>query len=152
MTARFALGLVVPGLLTGVAFGQDKGGAPGNPPRVLIAAQIDDPDNLVLVRYRTIYRLPASPTGGVFSYNERSLEKVPLKGVRICRGDGKAVSVEAARKLLGNKETAVLASSWGRPLPPFFRAVFKGDVLLFVFPQIAPAWEEIQEPERPVSK
>jgi hypothetical protein len=137
-------------LSLGPLLGQDKDASPGNPPAVLIASQIDRDGNLVLVQYKTIYMQPASRKSGVAMWNERYLTKVPLKGVKINGGDGKEVTIEVARKLLGDKEAAILATSWGRQLPPFYRRVFKDDVLLFAFPREAPIWRAIQDPEAPV--
>jgi hypothetical protein len=57
-----------------------------------------------------------------------------------------------ARKVLGGKETPILASSWGQQLPPFYRKVFKDDILLFAFPREAPTWKTIEAPEVPVGK
>jgi hypothetical protein len=139
-------------LLVGPLLGQGKEESPGNPPAVLIASQIDTDSNLVLVQYRTIFMQPASPTSGVTIYNERYLSKVSLKGVKLYGGDGKEVAVEAARKLLGGKETVILATSWGRQLSPVYRRVFKDDVLLFAFPRESPTWTAIQDPEAPVRK
>src|SRR5262249_31350732 len=125
----------------------------GNPPVVLIASEIDADEHLVLVAYRTIFIQPAGSLGGGGPReNERSLNRVPLKGVKIYRGDGKEVTVEAARKQLGGKDTPVLASSWGEQLPPFYRSVFRDDTLLFAFPKDAPTWKAIQSPSTPVHR
>jgi len=129
--------------------GQDKAGSPGNPPRILIASEIDKEGNLMLVSYQTVFAQPPNPKLPGAAFNTRILDKVPLKDVKIYDVTGKEVSVEAARQLLG-KETPVLASSWGRTLPPFYRKVFKDEMLLFAFPKEAPSWKEIQEPEHPV--
>jgi hypothetical protein len=127
----------------------DEAHAPGNPPHILIASEIDNEGNLVLVSYHTDFALPANPQTSGAAFNTRLLEKVPLKGVKIYDVTGKEVTVEAARKLLG-KDTPVLASPWGRPLPPFYRKVFRDEMLLFAFPREAPSWKEIQEPDHPV--
>ena len=136
-------------LLLGRAFGEDKASSPGNPPRILIAAEVDKEDNLVLVSYQIVFAQPPSPKERGAAFNKRILDKVPLKDVKIYDTTGKEVSIEAARKILG-KDAPVLASSWGRPLPAFYRKVFKDEMLLFVFPKEAPSWKEIQEPEQPV--
>jgi hypothetical protein len=69
----------------------------------------------------------------------RAETKVPLNGVKIYNKEGNELTVETARKLLRGKDTAILASSWGqRQLAPVYRALFKDDVLLFVFPREAP--------------
>jgi hypothetical protein len=149
MIVRFTLPVCLLGILLGYARADYKPGSPGNPPRILIAREIDEQDDLVLVRYQTVFALPPSPKERGAAFNERYLEKVPLKGVKIYDGNGKEVTVEAARKLLG-KETPVLTSPFGRPLPPFYRKVFKDEMLLFAFPKEAPDWKEIQEPEQPV--
>jgi hypothetical protein len=126
----------------------DEAHSPGNPPGILIASEIDNDGNLVLVSYHTDFALPPNPNLPGTAVNTRILEKVPLKGVKIYDVAGKEVTVEAARKLLG-KDTPVLASSWGRPLPPFYRKVFRDEMLLFAFPKEAPSWKEIQEPDHP---
>jgi hypothetical protein len=149
MIARFAMSVGLLGLLLGHAFGQDKAASPGNPPHILIASEIDKEGNLVLVRYQTVFALPANPKVSGAAFNTRILEKVPLKNVKIYGLNGKEVTVDTARKMLG-KDTPVLVSSWGRPLPPFYRKVFKNELLLFAFPKEAPSWKEIQEPEQPV--
>ena len=153
MFTRSAVSLGLLALWLGPLFAQNKDGAPGNPPVVLIASEIDPDDALVLVQYKTIFIHPASPNeGGGPIYNERSLRTVALKGVKIYGGDGKEVTVEAARKKLGSKETPIFASSWGHQLPPFYRKVFKDDVLLFAFPQDSPTWQTTEEPDLPVRK
>jgi hypothetical protein len=130
-----------------LAVGQPKDATPGNPPAILIASQIDADGNLVLVRYKTIFLQPAGPnSAGGPIYNERSLKNVSLKGVKIYGGDGKEVTIEDARKMLGDKDSPVLASSGGVPRLPFYRAAFKDDVLLFSFPRESPTWMTIQEP------
>ena len=128
-------------------FGQVKAETPGNPPEVLIATQIDAEGNLVLVEYRTIFLQPAIGIGGGPIYNDRSLHPVSLKDVKIYDGPGKELSLEAARKRLGKKETAIVATSHEHTLPVFYRTLFKDDVLLFVFPRESPTWKTIQEPE-----
>lgn len=145
-----SVGLMI--LALGPLCGHGKAGAPGNPPAVLIASGIDKDGALVLVSYRTIFIQPTEKGGGGPMYNERSVSTVALKGVKVYGGDGKEMTVEAARKRLGGKERPILASSWGHQLPPFYQQVFKEDVLLFVFPREAPTWKEIQSPEVPVRK
>jgi hypothetical protein len=153
MVTRCAVSVGLLVLSLGPLFAQGKDGAPGNPPVVLIASEIDPNGALELVQYKTIFLHPASPnSGGGPIYNERSLRKVSLEGVKICGGDGKEVTVETARKLLGGKETPILASSQGQQLPPFYRKVFKDEVLLFAFPQESPTWKTIEEPDVPVRK
>ena len=145
MLARFTMFVASVSVLT-TAVGQDRSGTPGNPPRILVASSIDEDGNLVLVSYRTIY---IGFDGS--SYNNRSLSKVSLKRVKIYTVSGKEVSTESARKLLARKETPILASSWGMPLPAFYRRLFTEEGLLFMFPQEAPVWKEIQDPSRPVN-
>ena len=83
--SAFSAGLMV--LWLGPLFAQGKEGTPGNPPIVLIASEIDPKGALVLVQYKTIVLHPASPTsGGGPVYNERSLRKVSLEGVKIFSG------------------------------------------------------------------
>jgi hypothetical protein len=41
-------------------------------------------------------------------------------------------------------------SSWKEPLSKFYRELFSGKSLLFIFPGDAPRWKQIQEPSRPV--
>jgi hypothetical protein len=152
MLTRTAASLGMLMLSLGTLFGQDKNGAPGNPPVVLIASEIDKDGALVLVQYKTIFIQPTDKGGGGPIYNERSLSKAALKGVKIYGGDGNEMTVEAARKLLGGKETPILASSQGQQLPPFYRKMFKDDILLFAFPRAAPTWKAIEAPELPVRK
>jgi hypothetical protein len=113
MVTRMAasVGLLV--LSLGALSAQGKDGTPGNPPVVLIASEIDQDGALVLVQYKTIFIQPTEKGGGGPIYNDRSLSKAALKGVKIYGGDGKEMTVEAARKALGGKETPILASSWG---------------------------------------
>lgn len=123
--------------------------SPGNPPAVLLATDIDKDGKLVLVSYRTVIIgiMSIGPQSfAEMSENRRSLTPVSLKEVKIFGGDGKEVSVEAARKRLGGKETAVLVSSWGEGLPAAYKPLFKDDVLVFVFPEKAPVWEAIRVP------
>jgi hypothetical protein len=61
--------------------------------------------------------------------------------VKIRDGDGKEVPIDAARKRLGGKDTAVLALSWEEPLSPVYRRLFRDDILVFVFPKSVPAWK-----------
>lgn len=142
------LGLLM--LSLGTLFGQDKDATPGNPPVVLLASEIDANGALILVEYRTIFFQPTQKGGGGPVYNDRSLSKTALKDVKIYGKDGKEITVDAARKRLAGKETPILASSWGQKLPPFYRKVFQDDMLLFAFPQEAPAWRTIAAPELPV--
>jgi hypothetical protein len=149
--SALAVGLLL--LTLGPLSGQNKNASPGNPPAILIASQIDADGKLVLVHYHTIFMRPASPKGGgAASWNERYLSRVSLKDVTIYGRDGKKVTVAAARKLLGDKETVILATSWGRQLSPVYRKVFKDHVLVFAFPQEPPTWTVIQLPEAPVEK
>jgi len=60
------------------------------------------------VEYETIVIQPAGPLGAGGQRRTRLLTKVPLKGVKVCRADGKEITLEAARKRLGGKETAIL--------------------------------------------
>jgi hypothetical protein len=153
MVTRSAVSVGLLVLSLGPLLAQNKDGAPGNPPVVLVASEIDSNGALVLVQYKTIFLHPADPnSGGGPIYNERSLRKVSLEGVKICGGDGKAMTVEAARKLLAGKETPILASSQGQQLPPFYRKVFKDDALLFAFPRESPTWKPTEEPDLPVRK
>lgn len=128
---------------------------PGNPPDVLIASQIDKDENLLLVKYRTIFLQPAGPgqPGGPM-YNDRSTYRVPLKDVVIYGGNGKEISVAVARKQLGDKDkdTAIVVTSWGDQLSPVYRKLFKDDVLVFAFPKESPDWKPIQAPDLPVRK
>jgi hypothetical protein len=152
MVTRSGLAVGMLLLSLGSLLGQGKDASPGNPPVVLIASQIDANEHLVLVHYHTIFMQPANPKSPGAVWNERYLSKVSLKDVTIYRGEGKVVTVEQARKLLGEKEVAILATSWGSQLPPFYRRVIGDDVLLFAFPKEAPTWRAIQAPEAPVRK
>ena len=153
MVTRVLISVTVLVCSLGPSPGQGNEASPGNPPAVLIASEIDADEHLVLVEYRTIYIQPAGPLGGGGPReNERSLSRVPLKGVKIYSVNGKEVTVEAARKRLGGKDTPILASSWGEQLPPFYRSVFRADTLLFVFPKDAPTWKTIQSPSTPVRR
>jgi hypothetical protein len=144
--SAISVGLLV--LLFRPLYGQDKD--PGNPPAVLLAAEIDPDGALVLVEYHTIFIQPTEKGGGGPIYNERGLRKVALKGVKIYDGGGKELTVEVARKLLGGKETPILASSSGQQLTPLYRKLFRDDVLLFAFPREAPTWKTIEGPGLPV--
>jgi hypothetical protein len=124
---------------------QDQSATHGNPPRILIASSIDADGRLVLVTYKTIY---IGFDGS--SYNEKSLRIVPLRNVRIRTVAGKDLSLDETRKLLGGKETPILVSSWNEPLSKFWRELFSEKSLLFIFPEDAPAWRQIQERDRPV--
>lgn len=146
MFSRIAMILVSLQFL-GSAIACGKEPTPGNPPRVLLAGGIDADGSLELVSYRTIY---IGFTGE--SYNSRSVRKVALLEVKIVRAGGEAIELGAARKLLAGKETPVLASSWGSPLPASYRSLFSGDAMLFIFPREAPAWQEIQDPSRPLER
>ena len=126
------------------ATAQDQSGTPGNPPRVLIASSIDADGNLQLVTYKTIY---IGFDG--YSYNQRSLHKVSLRGVRVRTVGGMDVSLDETRKLLDGKEAPILVSSWNEPLSKFYQGLFSGKSLLFIFPKDAPSWKPIQEPGRP---
>jgi hypothetical protein len=144
MGKRLAIGLA---LIIGAnaATAQDRSATHGNPPRILIASSLDADGNLVLVTYKTIY---IGFDG--YSYNARSLHKVPLQDVRIRTVAGMDLSLDETRKLLEGKETPVLVSSWNEPLSKFWQKLFSDKSLLFIFPREAPLWKEIQEPNRPV--
>jgi hypothetical protein len=143
MVTRIVISVGLLLFVFGASFGQDKGAPAANPPVMLVASDIDADGNLVLVVYETIIMLPASPLSPGGQRIDRILTRIPLKGVKICGSDGKAVTVEAARKRLGGKETAVLALSWEEPLSPVFRRLFRDDVLVFIFPKTAPTWKRI---------
>jgi hypothetical protein len=108
---------------------------------VLVASDIDADGNLVLVGYETVVIQPAGPLGGGGPRRTRVVTKTPLEGVKIRDGAGKEVTIDAARKRLGGKDTAVVALSWGEPLSPVYRRLFRDDILVFVFPKSAPAWQ-----------
>lgn len=154
MPIRTALTLTALACSVGVSPGVDKPeAAPGNPPALLLATGIDRDGRLVLVSYRTIFIHPADPgVPAIPRENERSESAVSLKGVKISGIDGKEVTVEAARKRLAGKETPVLVRSWGEKLPDGFKPLFKDDVLVFVFPDQAPGWKDIESPGTPVRR
>ncbi len=140
MVTRIAISVALVLLSVGTSDGQDAW--PGDPPIILIASQIDADGNLLLVQSKTIFIQPAGPRApGGPMLNFRAETKVPLKGVKIYNKEGNELRVETARKLLRGKDTAILASSWGEQLAPVYRALFKDDVLLFVFPREAPTWK-----------
>ncbi len=152
LNIRSFVGLVLLGLMDAAAApGQDpppsQDAPPENPPGILVAATIDDADNLVLVEYRTIY---IGFTGE--SYNHRSLTRVPLNDVQIMTVGGDAHTIDSARKQLGGQDAPVLVSSWKSPLPKFYAAMFTPQTLHFVFPKKAPAWRPIQGPGTPVRR
>jgi hypothetical protein len=143
---------------SGLVLGQEKEGsaaaapaksaqrAPAyDPPEIVVAAAIDDEDNLVLVNYRTIF---IGFQGE--SYNDRSLTKAPLKDVAIFTVKGEKLTVEAARRRIAGRDTPVLCSAWSTPLPGFYAAMFSPETLHFVFPKEPPIWKKIQEPGRPI--
>lgn len=116
-----------------------------DPPQILVAAAIDDDDNLILVNFRTIY---IGFTGE--SYNSRSVSKTSLKEVQIVNVKGEKVSIAAAREQLAGRDTPILCSSWNSSLPDFYASMFSPTTLHFVFPTESPVWEKIQEPGRPI--
>lgn len=118
---------------------------PYNPPQILVATAIDSEDNLLLVSYRTIY---IGFTGE--SYNSRTVTKAALKDVAIVNVKGETISLDAARRRIGDRDTPVLCSSWGTPLPDFYASIFAVETLHFIFPEKSPVWKEIQEPGRPL--
>jgi hypothetical protein len=140
MVTRIAISVALVLLSVGTLHGQDVW--PGDPPIILIASQIDANGDLLLVKCKTIIIQSAAPGGPGAPFNFRAKTKVPLKGVKIYNKEGNELTVEMARKLLEGKETAIFASSWGHhQLAPVYRALFKDDVLLFVFPREAPTWK-----------
>jgi hypothetical protein len=140
MVTRIAISVTLVLLSVGTAHGQNAW--PGDPPIILIASQIDADGQLLLVQCKTIVIQPAAPGAPGGPRNDRVETKVPLKGVKIYNKEGNELTVETARKLLGRKDTAIIASSWGHhQLAPVYRALFKDDVLLFVFPREAPTWK-----------
>ncbi len=115
-----------------------------DPPRILVAASIDEDDDLLLVNVRTIY---IGFDGE--SYNDRSLSKTSLKDVGIFTVQGESVSVDEARGQLAGKDTPILCSSNNTPLPAFYASMFVPDTLHFVFPDESPTWGKIQGPGTP---
>ena len=116
-----------------------------NPPRILVAASIDDDNNLVLVNFKTIH---IGFEGD--SYNHRSETKVALQDVKIFTVKGDKMSIEAARKQINDKDTPILCSSWHAPMPKFYASMFAPETLHFLFPKQSPVWKEIEEPGRPI--
>ncbi len=121
--------------------------SPGNPPRILLAAEINaEANELVLANYRTIY----IGFGGE-CYNHRTLKGVSLRDVKLRTVAGEELSIEEAQARIDG-ETAILATSWRRGVPAAYRALLTGDSLVFEFPKDAPQWEEIQDPTARMGK
>jgi len=120
---------------------------PYDPPQIVVAASIDDGDNLVLVSYQTYY---IGFLGE--SYNNRSLTKTVLKDVNIFNVQGERLSIEAARELIGGRDTPVLCSAWDTALPEFYASMFSPQTLHFVFPKKSPDWKKIEAPGRPIEQ
>lgn len=121
-----------------------------NPPRILIASEINSQNELVLIRYHSIYMQPASPKGPIISYNERYEENVSLKKVQIRTVGGKELTLDEAKKKFGTKERPILASSYDRLPGKVFMQLFQEDTLIFIFPEESPVWKNIQSPGSPV--
>jgi hypothetical protein len=133
-------------LLSGLGIPAQDNYNPENPPVILVASSINEVGELSLVSYQTIY---IGMQGD--SYNHRSLQKVSLKGVKIFNASGTELKIDSVRKLLADKETPILATSYGSPLPVFYKNLFAGESLVFIFPKAAPNWKKIQDPGRPVN-
>ena len=148
LTARLLLFvLTCPLLAQEQTVEQDEIARAFNPPQILVAAAIDDDDNLVLVSYRTIH---IGFEGD--SYNNRSVTKVSLSDVKIANVKGEKLTIESARKQIGDNDMPILCSSWNTQLPDFYAAMFAPKTLHFIFPKRSPVWKEIEDPGRPVKR
>lgn len=78
-----------------------------DPPQILIAAAIDEDENLSLVNIKSIY---IGSTGA--AYNDRSLSKTSLYDVRVFTVDGRRLSLAELRIQLDGKDTPIICSSW----------------------------------------
>lgn len=114
---------------------------PVDPPQILVAAGIDDDDQLVLVSYHSIF---IGFEGD--SYNERLLKEVSLEEVTILQNDGTELSIAQAREKLANGDTPIVVTSYKQPVPEFYAKLFKAETLQFVFPSRAPEWRKIESP------
>ena len=137
---------IVFALLCGLGTPEQDNNNPENPPVILVASSIDKAGQLSLVSYQTIY---IGMQG--YSYNHRSVQKVSLEGVKIFNAGGTELKIDSVRKLLADKETPILATPYGSPLPAFYRKLFADESLVFIFPKTAPSWKQIQDPGRPVN-
>lgn len=129
----------------GESKGQGESETPGNPPQILIASSIDKNGNLDVVSFKTIY---IGFDG--YSYNNKTVNKQTLRDVKIQTLAGAKISVDEARELLAGKETPILATSHDEPLSKFYQQLFAAKSLVFIFPDEAPLWKEIGEPDRPL--
>ena len=120
--------------------------SPGNPPRILLAAEINAAGELVLASYRTIY----IGFGGD-CYNHRTLKSVSLKEAKLRTVGGKELSLDEARERLDG-ETAILATAWKHDVPAAYRSLLQDDALVVVFPKDAPEWEDMQDPTASLGK
>lgn len=114
---------------------------PEDPPQILVASSIDSDDQLVLVSYHSIF---IGFEGDC--YNERLTKKVSLEEVQISTADGNEVTLEEARKVIADRDTPILATSYKMKLPEFFAQAFASETLVFVFSSQAPEWREIEAP------
>lgn len=128
-----------------VAVAEERPSEPSNPPRILVASSIDEHGNLELVSYRTIY---IGFDGS--SYNHRSTKRISLKDVLIQDLDQNPLSMDEARERFKGGDVPVLVMTYRQSLSAFFRPLFSGDAMVFVFPREAPEWQTIQDPGRPV--
>ena len=98
-------------------------------PEILIAESIDGDGFLHLVRYQTIHIGMQGAT-----VRSRSLKAIPLAEAKFQTVAGEALSTEQAAAMLSKqKETPVLATSYGEPVAPEYSSLFDSDGLVIVF-------------------
>jgi hypothetical protein len=115
------------------------------PPRLLLVAGIDAPDELRFPTYQNVTRLPGRPEDKPTGSSYKTLASVTLRGVVILGVDGKPVSLADARKRLVQEASILVTSKGQKPAPVYLRAVAR-DALIFVFPNDAPAFTPAQWP------
>jgi hypothetical protein len=143
--------LAVPGLAAAQPPDGDDGGASHFSAwqlRVRIAIAIDDANNLRLQEYHYEETAPAKydpKTGEPLTPAERKIVKsvgsYPLQNATIFTADGKALTVEAARKRLADGPTTIVTVNPNQRPPTKSLQVFKADTLVFAMniPEPPPA-------------
>jgi hypothetical protein len=121
------------------------------PPQLLLASGINENQELVIQTYRSVTRLPGGPNELPTGTSYKSSMPVPLTGVTILTAAGKPVALPDARKRLA-REMAVLVTANGEKPSPVYLHALAPDLLVFVFPGKAPAFEPARWPvDKPVA-